>query len=86
MDVFFERSPGGMELRARPTRKSKPNGIATQNNGLVLPQVHIPLPGMHGAAIAFVFGEFGVAERVIQVIAQSAAHDRVAVKFRDCLA
>ena len=86
MDVFFERSPGGTELEAHAPYKTNGNGIATQNAGLILPQVHVALPWMHGAAIAFVFGEFGVAEGVVQVIAESSAHDRVAVKLRDRLA
>ena len=43
-------------------------------------------PWVDGAAIAFVLGEFRVAECVVEMIAERGADDRIVVEFGDRLA
>jgi hypothetical protein len=40
---------------------------------------------MYRAAIAFVFGEFGIAKRVKQMVAERRTHDRIAIELVDGL-
>ena len=47
----------------------------------IRPEVCFVFPRVYGAAVAFVLGDLGVAEGVVNVVAQRAAHDDVAVEF-----
>lgn len=52
----------------------------------VQPQVLIAFPGVNRSAVALVLLELGVAERVIQMIAEGCAHDGVGIELGDGLA
>src|SRR5579871_6437868 len=52
----------------------------------IQPQVLFAFPRMDGAAVAFVFGEFGVSKRVVQMVSECRTHDGIGVEFVDGLA
>jgi len=54
--------------------------------GLVQPQVRPMFPRMYRAAVAFVLLEFGVAKRVIDVVAERGADNRIVVELNNGLA
>ena len=60
--------------------------FGVRESRLIDPEVGLPLPGMDGPTVAFVLGDFRIAEGVIDVIAQRAAHDGVLVELGERLA
>src|SRR5690349_3942003 len=52
---------------------------------LVKTQVLVAFPRVHGAAIALVLLEFGIAKGVVEMVAERGANDRVGVKLGDRL-
>ncbi len=50
------------------------------------PQVRFSFPGVDGAAVAFVFGDLGVAECVVDVVTECGADDDVFLEFDERLA
>src|SRR5579871_3657268 len=60
--------------------------LFTSGASLIEPQVLVALPRMNRAAVAFVLFEFRVAKRVVEMIAERAAHDAVGIELGDRLA
>src|SRR5579863_9843642 len=74
--------------RLPATARAAKNGASARDfiGRLVEPQVLVALPWMNGAPVAFVLFELRIAKRVVEMIAEGRAHDRVAVELGNRLA